>query len=262
RRHRGHRRWCRGLVRQRIVRVGMHHARGCRGTVPAAHARLAVSRPRPTRRGDDPGRWGGGLRQRHLAGPGRRAHGGRRRRPAAVGVLTGVAPGRFAAAINQAPMYRRTRGWPGLALDFALNAVATFRLSRHWPAAHLLRHVFDTCATFDDAVRVLSTAPIAKPVLFSLSGTQRGEACLIERTQSDAVVWRGTTTIANDWHPSGARWPGHWMARSACPRGTDDSERRRQCLENHVPHEAFDWVRPPVRNAFTRLAVEASAATG
>src|SRR5262245_61940322 len=41
--------------------------------------------------------------------------------PGAVGVLTAVAPGRFAAAINQAPMYRRTRSWPGLALDVALN---------------------------------------------------------------------------------------------------------------------------------------------
>src|SRR5262249_29205929 len=72
--------------------------------------------------------------------------------PGAVGVLTAVAPGRFAAAINQAPMYRRTRGWPGLALDFALNAVATVRLSRHWPAPHLLRPVFDTPAPLPDSL--------------------------------------------------------------------------------------------------------------
>src|SRR3954469_15375425 len=102
--------------------------------------------------------------------------------PGAVGVLTGVAPGRFAAAINQAPMFRRTRGMVLFPLDLAWNAVDTWRETGCWPAAHLLRHAFDTCASFEEAVALLSRAPLARPTLFSLVGTAPGQACLIERT--------------------------------------------------------------------------------
>ena len=46
--------------------------------------------------------------------------------PGFAGVLTAVAPGRFAASINQAPMRRRTSvGWL-LWLDYVLNALAAF----------------------------------------------------------------------------------------------------------------------------------------
>lgn len=182
--------------------------------------------------------------------------------PGAVGVLTGVAPGRFAAAINQAPMYRRTRGIVLFPVDFVLNAIAMYRSEGCWPVAHLLRHAFDTCADFDAAVALLSGAPVAKPVLFSLVGPQPGQACLIERTETEAVIRRGCSTIANDWHPEGPPRAGHWEARSTYIRGADDSERRRQSLEAHDSAQPFDWVRAPVLNGFTRLAVEASAATG
>src|SRR5262244_2089172 len=100
--------------------------------------------------------------------------------PGAVGVLTAVAPRRFAAAINQAPMFRRTRGLLLFPVDAALNAAETFRDSGRWPAAHLLRHVFDVCATFDEAVEVLSTAPLVKPVIYSIVGSSASQARLIE----------------------------------------------------------------------------------
>ena len=45
--------------------------------------------------------------------------------PGAVGVLTAVARGRFAAAINQAPLYRRTKPIALLPTDFLLNGLAT-----------------------------------------------------------------------------------------------------------------------------------------
>jgi hypothetical protein len=186
--------------------------------------------------------------------------------PGAVGVLTGVAPGRFAAAINQAPMFRRTRALPLFPLDLALNAVETFRTNGRWPAAHLLRHVFDVCKTFDHAVDVLSSAELAKPVLFSLIGPEPAQSCLIERTQTEAFIRRGDVTIANDWHPASPPRAEYWMPRSCVGRGPDDCERRRRCLQDHAPAHApapaFDWVRAPVLNGFTRLAVEASAATG
>ena len=227
----------------------MHDAGRRRGrALPAAHPRLAVS----------------GL-GRHVevalqdGGAGTYAN---VTWPGAVGVLTGVAPGRFAAAINQAPMFRRTRGMLLFPLDMAVNAVETFCESGRWPAAHLLRHVFDVCETFEAAVEVLSTTPLAKPALFSLIGPAPSQACLIERTQAEVAVRNGDTTISNGWHPTGPSRDGYWMPRGTYIRDPDDSERRRKCLEAQGPGQPFAWVREPVLNAFTRLAVEASAATG
>ena len=58
--------------------------------------------------------------------------------PGFAGVLTAVAPGRFAASINQAPMRRRTTaGWL-LWLDYALNALAAFFSSGRPPPEHVL----------------------------------------------------------------------------------------------------------------------------
>jgi hypothetical protein len=182
--------------------------------------------------------------------------------PGAVGVLTAVAPGRFAAAINQAPMFRRTRAHALVPYDLALNALGTWRDNGSWPAPHLLRHVFDNCATFDEAVEVLTTLPLARPTLYSIVGASPSQACLIERTRTEAVVKRGNATIANDWHPDSPRREGYWMPRGSLVRGADDSDLRRKCLEDDEPGASFDWLREPVLNGFTRLAVEASAATG
>jgi hypothetical protein len=182
--------------------------------------------------------------------------------PGAVGVLTAVAPGRFAAAINQAPMYRRGESLAWLPVDFALNAAATWRERDRWPAAHLLRHAFDTCETYDDAVALLMSAPLAKPVLISIAGPQAGQGCMIERTETEAFVHRGRCVIANGWHPSSPPREGRWVARGTLVRGPMDSENRRASLEAHDQERRFDWLNDPVLNAFTRLAVETSPATG
>jgi hypothetical protein len=52
------------------------------------------------------------------------------------------------------------------------------------------------------------------------------------------------------------------MPRGTYFRGPEDSECRRKCLEQHSPSHKFDWVREPVLNPLTRLAIEASTATG
>ncbi len=139
--------------------------------------------------------------------------------PGATGVLTAVAPGRFAAAINQAPMYRRGESLAWLPVDFMLNGIATWRQSARWPAAHLLRHAFDTRETYDEAVALLTTAPVAKPVLISIVGALAGQGCIIERTETEAFVHRGRCVIANDWHPSSPPREGRWVARGTLVRG-------------------------------------------
>ncbi len=182
--------------------------------------------------------------------------------PGAVGVLTAVAPGRFAAAINQAPLYRRTAPAAMKPVDMALNALATWRDSDGWPAAHLLRRAFDACPDFEAAVEMLRTAPLARPTMFSLVGARPGEACLVERTQAGATATRGAFTIANDWHPSGDLRPGRWEPRGRRVGGVPDSEERRLLLEGHGDAAAFSWMLPPVMGPLTRLAVEACPATG
>ena len=75
--------------------------------------------------------------------------------PGAVGVLTGMAPGRFCAAINQAPMRRRLRPAAARPLDIAMNLANTLLRETGWPPDHLLRHAFENCATFEAAMALL-----------------------------------------------------------------------------------------------------------
>ena len=70
--------------------------------------------------------------------------------PGYVGALTASAPGRFAACINQAPLWRRTHHPWLRPYDLALNALRTARI-RFIPPDHLLREVFETCSTFAEA---------------------------------------------------------------------------------------------------------------
>jgi hypothetical protein len=189
--------------------------------------------------------------------------------PGYVGVLTAVAPGRFAGSINQAPLWRRTRH-PRLRLyDIAANAVNTWRNIRHIPPDQLLRAVFEECETFADARRRLETTPIARPVIFTLAGMRPGESCVIERTE-EAFATRATATCAaNDWAESRAGWEGRIGAdvvMTCSPaEAREASRRRREALTawaGTFGGDSFGWVTPPVLNRFTRLAVEMCAAEG
>lgn len=182
--------------------------------------------------------------------------------PGAIGVLTAIAPGRFAAAINQAPMFRRFDSLALLPADFILNGLDVWRGQGRWPAAHLLRFAFDRCASYDEAVELLAETPLARPTLFSVVGAEPGQGCLIERTATEAVLHRGCGSIANDWHPDGRPRAGRWIPRGRFVRGMPDSSQRRMALDSHSSTTPFDWLAAPVLNGLTRLAVEASPATG
>jgi hypothetical protein len=178
--------------------------------------------------------------------------------PGAVGVLTAVAPGRFAATINQAPMRRRTRGAFLRWLDHAFNAVHTYGRVRHAPPAHVLRQVFETAGDYASAQRMLLQTPVARPALVALAGVRAGETCVIERTETDGCVHDGPVLVANDWQQP---LPG-WEPRFCGLPVEIDSRQRRDALAAQVAAlaEPFGWLRPPVHNWATRLAVEMSAA--
>ncbi|TAJ24181.1 MAG: hypothetical protein EPO67_24005, partial [Reyranella sp.] len=117
--------------------------------------------------------------------------------PGFVGVLTAVAPGRFAASINQAPMRRRWRTPLPLWLDYVLNALGGLRGSGRLPPEHVLRQVFETCASFDEAQKMLEATPVARPVLFMLAGCRAGERVVIEREETSARTYSDETVFAN-----------------------------------------------------------------
>jgi hypothetical protein len=172
--------------------------------------------------------------------------------PGFAGVLTALAPGRFAAAMNQAPLRRRTYIMP---IDWLIDRIKVGG-SRALPPTHLLRLVFETCSNYAEAVEVLRDTPIALPALFNITGPH-GEACLIERQEESAKVIEGNQVMAN-----------HWLNRD-WPRGRSrgiDSDGRWQALraatEQGDPGQGFGWLRPPVLNHLTRVAAVMNAATG
>ncbi len=170
--------------------------------------------------------------------------------PGFVGVATAMAPGRFSAALNQAPMRRAGLSLP---LDWLGNRIAVWR-SHDLPPAHLLRKAFETCATYDGARAMLRETPICLPTIFSLSGAASDEGCVIERTENRAVVHETPACAANHWQAPGS---------AGMARGVESAGRvaQMESLRRRVEDD-FSWLAPPIFNACTRLAVIANAARG
>jgi hypothetical protein len=188
--------------------------------------------------------------------------------PGYAGVLTAMAAGRFAAAINQAPLWRRTRRPWLRPFDLAANAVNTWRIS-FCPPDHLLRNVFETCRDFEEAKHQLERVPVARPVIFTLVGCERNERCVIERTEEGFQTRDEDTAVANDWLRKTAAWEARVSAAllltSSPEEAAANSRTRREALAawpQPFARAGFDWVAPPVLNPFTRLAVEMCPATG
>jgi hypothetical protein len=188
--------------------------------------------------------------------------------PGYVGVLTACAPGRFAAAINQAPLWRRTMSPWLRPYDLAANALTTWRVS-FCPPDHLLRQVFETCRDFAEAKHRLETVPIARPVIFTLIGCAPAERCVIERTEQGFVTRFEDTAAANDWRHAAKPWEGRVAAKLLFTASYEEagarSRARREALGSWSQGFAaadFAWVVPPVLNPFTRCAVQACPARG
>jgi hypothetical protein len=187
--------------------------------------------------------------------------------PGYAGVLTAMAPSRFAACINQAPMWRRTRQ-PWLRFyDLAANALHTWVNVRYVPPDQLLRQVFESCATYAAAKSMLENTPVARPVIYTLIGCAPGERCVIERTENGFVTREEDTSAANDWVPSRPNWEARMSATYFLTASSDLAGAR--CRERHdalanwrglLSRDGFDWVKSPVLNSYTRLAVTMSPA--
>ena len=104
--------------------------------------------------------------------------------PGYVGVLTAMAPQRFAAALNQAPMWRRTRHRLLRPADYAASVLHAAAGAGRMPPDQLLRRAFEVCDDFAAARRLLETTPVARPVIYTLVGCAANERCVIERTET------------------------------------------------------------------------------
>ena len=176
--------------------------------------------------------------------------------PGYSGVLQAMAPGRFAAALNQAPM--RMHG-AGLFGDWLLGRFVVDG-RRGLPPSHLLRHVFETAPDYAMAKSMLCTRPIAVPAIFTLAGVRHGEGCVIERTEDDYAVRElehGRVCAANHFASPLKDGGRGWRARPV------DSEGRLACAEGMTtPGHGFSWFVPPIANHNSRLALTACAARG
>lgn len=170
--------------------------------------------------------------------------------PGYTGLLQGMAPQRFSAALNQAPM-RAPLG--SFHLDWVVTRARVWRMP-HLTPAHLLREVFETAETFAQAKRMLIERPIASPAIFSLAGVRPSETAVIERTETEARVHEGGNVAANHWQAAG--WRGH-------QRGNDSAGR---ACRMHAVSTTFDpefrWLVPPILNCNTRLVMIADATEG
>jgi hypothetical protein len=175
--------------------------------------------------------------------------------PGLSGILQAMAPGRFAAAINQAPMRRRGAGLAG---DWALGRLAVGR-NLALPPSHLLRHTFETAPDYTAAKAMLCTTPIAVPAIFVLSGVHSGEGCVIERTEEAFAVREMADghVCATNHFESHLNQTGHgWRARPI------DSHDRLVCARTLGPATDLSWFAPPIANVNSRLALTANAAKG
>ncbi len=170
--------------------------------------------------------------------------------PGYTGVLSASAPGRFSAALNQAPM-RKSSGY--LVFDWAANRHRVWNMPHPTPS-HLLRHVFETAPDFKSAQERLTTAPISTPAIFLLAGIRNTETVIIERTETEAHVLEGSGVAANHWQAPG------WTGR---PRGQESAGRAAQMHRVAMDFDPeFAWAKPPILNDRTRLIMIADAALG
>jgi hypothetical protein len=185
--------------------------------------------------------------------------------PGFVGVITALAPGRFCLSINQPPLPQRGiarlarragADFLGRAVDWLAARPARWQ-QRGLPPAHLLRLVCDTAPDYTAALAMLRDTPLAAGAIFSLAGTQPGEAVVIERAEaSHAIIEAAPSAVAaNGWQ---------CIANPGAPRWRYSAERHAAMaalLAGPVPSE-FAWLKPPIANEGSRLAAMMCPATG
>jgi len=168
--------------------------------------------------------------------------------PSYIGVLSGVAKGRFSATINQAPQIGSVRP--------------------NWPPSFALRRAFETCHTFDEAVAQLRRTKLAASVFFTLAGVEAGQALVIEhlgRKSACRGMTAGRLSAANHYESLELKNRNHDRGMNL-----DDSRQRFECataaLARACPPHLAQMYRvlgeAPVLHNFTAQRMAFVARTG
>jgi hypothetical protein len=176
--------------------------------------------------------------------------------PGFIGAVTALAPGRFAAALNQAPVPRHGMGFHG---DWAVERLAVWK-SREPPPMHLLRQVLENCGSYGEARHALTHSPISVPALYSLAGPRPGEGCVIERERAAARIHEAPVAAANHWLSDDLS--GHARGRSSRERAALMARLHTAPDPGDPARKGFAWLAPPILNPTTRVVCEMTPAGG
>ena len=191
--------------------------------------------------------------------------------PGYAGVLTAMAPGRFSAAINQAPKMPVT----GIeAVDEIVTRLRVTRARGAIPGTHLLRRVFERAPGYGSALAMLTDDRVllAMPTLFTLAGTEPGEGCVVEafgrerRVHRSADAESGALGVANQWLSAGLRGKARSHAAGKHAAATaDENNRIRRTAVARLQCSDFrgaEDLPEPVLNSHTVMVVVANARRG
>ena len=167
--------------------------------------------------------------------------------PGFVGVLSAVAPGRFAVSLNAA-----------LSLDAPQPGM---------PVVFLLRTVLEQARTFEEAVATLAGAPLPCDCLLLVTGTRAGEMAVVERTPSRHAIRRaenGWLCVTNDYRGLAVdtAGPNGELAATSCGR-YDRATALLQAARPSTPEECLRILDDPgVRMEITVQQMVFQAAAG
>lgn len=190
--------------------------------------------------------------------------------PGYAGVLTGMAPGRFSAAINQAP---RVPALGHRVLDEVVTRLRVLRSRGTLPATHLLRRAFEKARDFAAALDILSDqrVDIAMPAIFAVAGTEPDECCVVEALGSRRRLHRAASAgracgVANQWlSPDLEGRPRNQSVTTGAPTTPEANNAARAQMIGALQQGGFAGaadLQEPVLNSHTVMVVVANARRG
>ncbi len=175
--------------------------------------------------------------------------------PGANGIFHATAPGRFAAAINQAPSRRHGAGYVG---DWFLSRLAAEAVPRDCPPP-------TCCATSSKPRRTMARPSVCfarrhSPFLrssFSAVSTMAASSNA-PKTISPCAKWRPAVSA----RPTISKRAWTAPVRIGAPARSTVSAARLAPARWMAPGEEFAWFRAPIANVNSRLVFTANPATG
>ena len=94
-----------------------------------------------------------------------------------MGILTGLKPGQFSVSIDER----------GLGGDVLGNIIEALTNSKSLQPSHLLRKTLMEADNYEEAVQMLSTAPLIAPVYYIIAGLGPNEGALLSRDRQKSI---------------------------------------------------------------------------